>query len=164
MQHNQQAGARPTGTFMLALVALVWVGMVLGVSGLATPIKFQAISLTLPVALDVGQTTFAAFNRLEWLLSFVLVLSVAISRPTLRSIAVYVTVGIVLIVLLQTLWLLPALDLRVQAVIAGEALPPSAFHNLYIVAEGLKLVGLITIGLGALLALWERREEPPTQL
>lgn len=147
----------PTGTFMLSLVALIWIGMILGVSGLATPIKFQAVSLTLPVALDVGQTTFSAFNKMEWLLSIVLVASLFISRLKPTSLPVLLTIGLVVIVLLQTFWLLPALDTRVNAVIAGEVLPPSQFHNLYVVAEGLKLLALIIIGVGALLALMRDR-------
>lgn len=56
---------------MIRLIAYVWLGLVLGVSFLATPIKFRAESLTLPVALDVGSTTFHAFGRLEWLLSII---------------------------------------------------------------------------------------------
>src|SRR5690554_3261397 len=149
--------ARPTrsstGTFMLTLIALVWLGMVLGVSGLATPIKFQAVSLTLPVALDVGQTTFAAFNKMEWLLAALLVLATVVSRLRPVSLPTLLTAGLVIIVLLQTFWLLPALDMRVSAVIAGEVLPPSGLHNLYVVAEGLKLLALIILGVGTLLKL-----------
>ena len=58
---------------MIRFIAYVWLGLVLGVSFLATPIKFRAKSLTRPVALDVGRTTFHAFGKLEWLLSVALV-------------------------------------------------------------------------------------------
>ena len=47
------------------VLALVWFGVLAGVSFLATPIKFMAPSLSLSVALDVGRQTFAALNPLE---------------------------------------------------------------------------------------------------
>lgn len=61
-------------------VALLWTGLLLGVSFLATPVKFMAPSLTLPVALDVGRQTFMALNWLELLLSALLVPLVLLSR------------------------------------------------------------------------------------
>src|SRR5699024_5442989 len=99
MNATQPAPAS-NGIFMLTLVALIWLGMLLGVSGLATPIKFQAVSLTLPVALDVGQTTFAAFNKMEWLLSVLLILAVMLSRLKPTSVPVLLTATAVVVVLL----------------------------------------------------------------
>ena len=94
-----------TGAMALAIVALIWTGMVIGVSGLATPVKFQAVSLSLPVALEVGQVTFSAFNRVEWLLALLLLLSGAMAgRP---RIGLWLPIGLVAgIVLAQTVWLL----------------------------------------------------------
>jgi hypothetical protein len=60
---------------LLALVvtlALFWLGLLAGVSFLATPVKFMAPSLSLPVALDVGRQTFSVFNPLELLLGGVI--------------------------------------------------------------------------------------------
>ncbi len=56
-------------SFSVFALALLWIGLLIGVSFLATPAKFLAASLTLPVALDVGRHTFAIFNRVEWLLA-----------------------------------------------------------------------------------------------
>ena len=156
--NNPRPSSVPPGAFMLTLVALIWLGMILGVSGLATPIKFQAVSLTLPVALDVGQTTFAAFNKLEWLMAALLIAAIVVSRLKPTSLPALLSAAAVIIVLLQTFWLLPALDARVSAVIAGDALPPSSFHMLYVVAEGLKLLALIVIGVGALLSTLEGQQ------
>lgn len=156
---DEQSVPVPTGALLLAVVALIWIGMILGISGLATPIKFQAASLTLPVALDVGQTTFAAFNKMEWLLAAVLAIAVLLCRPALLSLRLVLTVAAIITVLLQTFWLLPALDQRVAAVIAGEVLPPSGLHNLYVVAEGVKLLALIVLGVGALWTLMARADQ-----
>lgn len=158
MVNDAQSAPVPTGALMLAIVALIWIGMILGVSGLATPIKFQAASLTLAVALDVGQTTFAAFNKMEWLLSALLVVAILLSRLKPLSLPILLTVVAVVAVLLQSFWLLPALDVRVAAVIAGEVLPPSGLHNLYVVVEGVKLLALTLLGMGALWKLMARTD------
>ena len=53
------------------------------------------------------------------------------------------------IILTQAFWLVPALDLRVSAVQAGlSPLPQSNLHMTYIVAEVIKLLWLLIIGLG----------------
>lgn len=48
------------------IVALVWAGMVLGVSFLATAAKFLALLLLRPVALDVGRHTSACLAGSRW--------------------------------------------------------------------------------------------------
>ena len=60
---------------MIRPLALVWMGIVIGVSFLATPVKFTADSLTRPVALDVGRATFHALAYLEWVLAALLVIA-----------------------------------------------------------------------------------------
>src|SRR5690606_9509596 len=63
-------GARgDAAVVVLAVASLVWIGALLGVSFLATPVKFLAPSLTLPVALDVGRQTFHWLNRVEIVLA-----------------------------------------------------------------------------------------------
>lgn len=131
---------------MIRLIAYVWLGLVLGVSFLATPIKFQAESLTLPVALDVGQTTFHAFGKVEWALTALLAAAVALARPNLRP-ADWILAGLVVaIVAAQTMWLIPRLDVRVAAIMAGDTPPPSILHTVYAGAEGVKVVALVLIG------------------
>lgn len=133
------------GTLALAVVALVWAGMVIGVSGLATPVKFAAPSLTLPVALDVGRVTFQLFSRIEWGLVVALALLALATRAS-RGITLLTGLLAALLVL-QAGWLLPALDARVSAIIAGGT-PASSFHHAWFVAtEAVKLVALLAIGI-----------------
>ena len=47
-------------------ISFSWLGMVLGVSVLSTPIRFTATTITRPIALDVGRVTFAALNKAEF--------------------------------------------------------------------------------------------------
>ncbi len=120
--------------------------MVLGVSFLATPIKFRAASLTLPVALDVGRTTFHAFGRVEWALTIGLVALAVGARAQLQPFDWFLVGLVLVIVVAQAVWLIPQLDLRVAAVIAGEPLPPSPLHQIYAGAEVAKAMTLVTIG------------------
>lgn len=146
---GRRANARPGAALLLAIVALTWAGMVIGVSGLATPIKFHAPSITLPVALDVGRVTFHLFSRVEWGLTLLLVLAAAAARP--RGVwAIWVPAGLVaVLVFLQAVWLIPALDARIGAVIAGSALPPSSDHHIYVVTDAAKLIALMVVGIVA---------------
>ncbi|MDQ0333502.1 hypothetical protein QFZ88_005884 [Mesorhizobium sp. YL-MeA3-2017] len=134
---------RVINVFALAIVVL-WVGLLAGVSFLATPAKFLAPSLTLPVALDVGRHTFAIFNKTEWLLAVAALLVVLLSRPR-SGIANAGCALAALLVALETVWLLPVLDQRVGLIIAGQQLPASNLHNIYIGIEMAKLLGLIVI-------------------
>ncbi len=124
----------------LLAVVMLWIGTLLGVSFLATPAKFLAPSLTLPVALDVGRQTFAVFNKIEWVYIVVCALLAAVG-PRNRIAMVSLAVA-ALLTAVQAAWLLPALDERVGAIIAGGTPPASPLHHLYIVAEVAKLLVL----------------------
>jgi len=127
---------------------LVWAGLSIGVAFLATPAKFLAPSLSLPVALDVGRQTFNTYNCAELALLVALVVLAATSQAWRRWSLVLVVPGVVVIA--QALWLLPALDARTSAIIAGQGAPPrSSLHVLYIAAELFKLAWLLGFGLRA---------------
>ncbi len=140
------APAPPRALRLLAVSCLVWAGMVLGVSFVATPAKFLAPSLTLPVALDVGRHTFGVFRPLE-LAGFLLTLGLAWTgraglEPGLRA-------GLVAfwgVLVLEWLWLIPTLDARALRVVAGEQLPPTYHHVVYIGLDLVKLVLLLGLG------------------
>lgn len=131
---------------MIRFLAYTWFGLVLGVSFLATPIKFRAASLTLPVALDVGRTTFHAFGRVEWFLTAVLIVVVVRSRGDLQPVDWFLVALVVAVVAAQALWLIPRLDVRVATIIDGVTLPPSPLHTIYAGLEVAKALALVLIG------------------
>lgn len=133
----------------MALLALVmlWIGTLVGVSFLATPAKFLAPSLTLPVALDIGRQTFAVFNKIEWVYIAVCALLIAIEpRNRIGSAGL---IGVAVLSVLQMGWLLPELDVRVGTIIAGGRPPASPLHHVYIVAEVAKLIMLGVVAVTA---------------
>jgi Domain of unknown function (DUF4149) len=138
--------------YALGALAMLWAGVLTGVSFLAAPAKFDAPGLTLPVAMEVGRREFGALNLAELVLAVVTLALAAYARPE-RTIWLGLGVAAV-IVLLQWLWLLPVLDARAELIIQGETPEPAPWHALYIGAEVLKLLVLITTGW---LALWRPR-------
>ena len=128
-------------------IALVWAGMLVGVSFLATPVKFAAPGLTLPVALEVGHVTFHLFSRVEWVLGAALLLTALFGSSQLR---LGIAALLAIVLALQALWLLPVLDERVAAVVAGSPLPPTSHHTLYAAAEGAKTLLLAIVGFAIL--------------
>lgn len=145
----------------LAVTSLVWIGMLFGVSFLATPVKFLAPSLSLPVALDVGRQTFAWFSRIEVLLAVAAFASAAATEARARAVArirgaggapaprvsivLLLTVLLAAAVALQVLWLLPVLDARVEVILGGGTPPPSSLHTAYVGIEAVKLGMLIGV-------------------
>ena len=143
--------SRPVWLAAVAAISLIWLGMVIGVSFIATPVKFAAASLTRPVAFDVGGVTFALFSRIEWSMCLIFALLMLAGRPNIRRLSVLVV--IVAIVVLQGVWLLPELNIRAAAVMAGKPLPPSIHHGVFAAVEvtkALLLAGLAGANLWSL--------------
>lgn len=129
---------------LLSIWFWVWFGIVVGVSFMATPVKFQATQLDLPVALEVGKVTFQLLAKSERILALGLVAAL-IFKPKPIIIALVATMATILLV--QQFWLMPALYERVDMVIAGQDLPKSSIHIIYIAVEVCKLIILAGLGL-----------------
>lgn len=129
---------------LIPAAALVWAGMLLGISFLEAWVKFQAPSITLEEGLDVGRHVFGALNLVE--IAWVLVVAglVAIVRPP-RGTVVALAIAVALVAL-QSAWLLPVLDDRIEQRLGGTVPESSLHHILYIVLEGVKLLALLTAG------------------
>jgi hypothetical protein len=54
-----------------------------------------------------------------------------------------------LLVIAETVWMLPLFDQRVSLISAGKTAPPANLHSLYIVMEFVKLFALVVIAFGA---------------
>ena len=129
-------------------IAVFWIGLITGISFIATPVKFFAASLTLPVALEIGRHTFGFLNKLEWFVLAALLFPIALLYQRL-AIIIAILIGAVLVA--ETFWLLPQLDKRVDLILAGQVVEPSSLHASYVAAEVLKCVLLLTLaGFGVL--------------
>ena len=129
----------------LALLAWVWAGLVLGVSFVATPVKFLAPSLSHADAMEVGRVTFAALQWIECVALAGMAVLVYLDRSRGRRLVLFGAVAAVMAC--QYLWVLPILDARVETIIRGQDLPPSFLHWVYTGVEGIKVGLLIAFGL-----------------
>lgn len=131
-----------------AWVCFTWFGMTAGVSLLATPVKFTAPTLARAVALDVGRVTFALLNKAE-LVALILLLIVV--RASGRALKWWGICGaLALIVLAQSIWLLPELTARAGMIVSGIEPPASHLHATYSILELSKLGLLLIAGFVAL--------------
>lgn len=127
-----------------AWVCFTWVGMTIGVSMLATPLKFTAETLTRPVALDVGRVTFLAFNKVELAALIILLIIVRVSGRSRELWAACSVLALILVA--QGAWLIPELAARTDIVLAGGELPPSRAHAIYSGLEIVKIGLLFALG------------------
>ena len=127
------------------VVPFVWLGLVAGLSFLEAPLKFTAPGITLELGLGIGRLVFFWLNKIELALAAVFFVSLFLAMP--KSVLVKASAAALLVILLlQTLWLLPALDARAVAVISGTTSPGSSAHIVYIVLEVVKIILLPVIG------------------
>lgn len=148
---STEATARLVG---VAFVATLWLGLLIGVSFLATPVKFLAPSLTLATALEVGRATFALLVHVEWGLAVLLALAAAWAGRwgAWRGLWACIVVAW-LILAAESLWLLPILDERAGRIIAAEAPGPSWHHRLYVALEAAKVLILLFVSCRSFLSL-----------
>ena len=133
-----------TARIAFLMLITVWAGVVIGVSLLATPVKFQAPSLTMPVALEIGRYTFRLLARVERCFLIAAIIAARIARP--QPVTVLALALVAVAVVLQRYWLLPALDHRVSQILAGGAVSFSTSHWVYAAMEIAKATLLITTG------------------
>lgn len=136
---------------VIAALACLWIGLILGVSFLATLAKFKAPTLTRPVALDVGRHTFMWLARAEWAVAACIALALLASGfPPLATVAF---AGLAIISAASAFWIAPQLYARADAIIAGHTPAPSSIHAAAVLVEVLKLVLLLVIAAASFRAL-----------
>jgi Kef-type K+ transport system membrane component KefB len=129
-------------------VCFIWFGITAGVSLLATPVRFTAPLITRPVALDIGRVVFSALNKTELIALIVLLIVVRVSG---RAREMWMQcLALALILLAQSVWLLPQLADRSLQIIAGIEPPASLVHATYSSLELLKLLLLLFLGFRSL--------------
>ena len=127
------------------VIAFIWFGFVTAISFMEAPVKFTAPSLTLAVGLDVGRHVFSALNKIEWVFLLITAAAIILNRSNRN---VYIVASLILIILLlQTFWLLPALEKRILIYIEGSVPPESFLHFYYVGFEIIKVILIFIIGM-----------------
>lgn len=136
-----------SSTFMSIPVVFLWIGFVGAISFMEAWLKFRAPGVTLPIGLGIGKLVFNALNKLEWVFALLIMLSIILHSGTINSrIHLFYAIPL-LFLIIQTAWLLPALDARAEALINGEQVRPSKLHVYYVSAEAVKVISLFIYGI-----------------
>ena len=125
-------------------VVFVWLGMVLAISFLETPLKFRAPGVTVQIGLGIGRLVFRALNVVELVLATALVVALLVTAPpawVVAGVALAVTALVAQVVIVR-----PVLTRRSDRVLAGENPPRSRAHYWYVGLEVVKLVALPIAG------------------
>lgn len=134
--------------YPVAQVAVfLWLGFVLSISFMEAWLKFQAPGITVPLGLGIGQLVFGALNLMEWIFAATIGINFLISKQKLFTKNELYYLLVLGLLLLQTLWLLPALDERAVAVINGQNPPGSNLHFFYVGFEIVKVIALFLFGI-----------------
>lgn len=132
----------------IALIAnFLWIGFVCAISFMEAWLKFRAPGITMPLGLGIGRLVFSALNKVEWVLAIAVFLNLILSKNTLLSTSNLFFLIPLLLLIIQTIWLLPALDARAEMHIQGQIPPSSNLHFYYVVMEVLKVVCLTIFGI-----------------
>ena len=132
----------------IALICtFLWVGFVCAISFMEAWLKFRAPGINLPLGLGIGRIVFSALNKVEWVFALVIIINILWNSPDILKWQNLSFVVPIVLLLIQTFWLLPALDARAELHIQGLLVPPSYLHFYYVGMEVIKVAGLTIFGL-----------------
>ena len=124
----------------------LWLGFVGAISFMEAWLKFRAPGVTLSLGLGIGRLVFDALNKVEWVLAFAVLANLIFAKArvfSLKNIFYFIPL---LLLIFQSIWVLPALDARAELVIQGQELASSYLHFYYVGMEIVKVVCLFIFG------------------
>lgn len=121
----------------------IWLGLISGISLIEAPLKFTAPGITIPLGLGIGRLVFTAMNWVEIAIAVILLWSVF--KSAVGAGYRQLTCAVTVVLIAKVAVIRPLLNKRTDAVLAGVDDGGSSLHLFYIAADGLLIVGLITM-------------------
>ena len=120
----------------------VWIGLIVGLSFIETPLKFLAPGITTPLGLGIGRLVFTSLSVAGWIILIILtVIGQVRPRESARGWLVIGALWVIMIV--ESFVIRPALAARSDVIIAGGDPGESWLHYGYIAAELLLVAALV---------------------
>ncbi len=129
------------------VITFLWIGFVCAISFMEAWLKFRAPGITLPLGLGIGRLVFDALNKVEWVFILAIVFQFLIAKAKFLSLKMIPFYLAAILVIIQSIWLLPALDTRAEMHIQGLAVLPSNLHFYYVGFEAIKTISLTIFGI-----------------
>ncbi len=129
------------------LSAFLWIGFVCAISFMEAWLKFRAPGITLPLGLGIGRIVFAVLNKIEWVFAIAILVNILFDKMEIGLATIIFLAIPILILVVQTFWILPALDERAGIYLSGEVPPPSSLHIYFVGLELIKVASVLIFGL-----------------
>ena len=132
---------------LLICITFTWIGFVCAISFMEAWLKFRAPGVTLPIGLGIGRLIFSTLNKVEWILAIAAIFLIIFGGDYGNKTTLWLLLPVVILII-QSVWWLPAMDSRAELYISGaEDIPPSNLHFYYVGGEVLKVISLIIFGI-----------------
>jgi len=128
-------------------IVFVWVGFICAISFMEAWLKFQAPGITTKLGLGIGQLVFGMLNKVEITSAVLISLSLIVSKSERKFKNSYYFYIALFLLIMESILLLPALDVRATLIIKGESITESKLHFYYVLFEVIKTVCLVMYGM-----------------
>ena len=132
---------------LVVISTFLWIGFVCAISLLEAWLKFSAPGVTIAIGLGIGRLVFNALNKAELVFCAAILFHFITARKDLLKVNSVFFLVPMLLLLAQTFWLLPALDVRAELYINQEKMSPSNLHLYYVAIEVIKVACLSLFGI-----------------
>ena len=132
---------------IMVMATFLWIGFVCAISFMEAWLKFTAPGVTISIGLNIGRLVFSALNKAEWVFALAIIVSYFPFKPSFFNLSTAFYLTAVTLLILQTLWVLPALDARAELYITAQNMAPSNLHWYYVAMEIIKVSVLAIFGL-----------------
>ena len=133
-------------TFVKSPIAVVtifiWIGFICSISFMESWLKFRAPGISIGLGLGIGRLVFNALNKVEWVLALTILISLFLTHQKIISLQQLLFFIPIMLLIIQTFWLLPVLDARAEMHIQNQIVPPSNLHFYFVGAELIKVISL----------------------
>ena len=131
----------------IALIfTFLWIGFICAISFMEAWLKFRAPGITVPLGLGIGRLVFNALNKVELVFALAVIINIFWNYSDIlkwKNLAFAIPLTLLLI---QSFWLLPALDARAELHIQEQFVPASNLHFYYVGMEVIKALCLAIFG------------------
>ncbi len=127
---------------IIVVSIFLWIGFVCAISFMEAWLKFRAPGISVGLGLGIGRLVFNALNKVEWILALVILVNLFLTQQKLISFQQFLLFAPFILLIIQTVWLLPALDARAELHIQNQEVPPSTLHFYYVGVEIIKVTSL----------------------
>ena len=139
-----------------SIVAIFWLGFFMAISFMEAPLKFTAPNLSMAEGLQVGKIVFGMLNYCEWAFLAAILICCFIKKPGKSEAYFIAAAGAILI--METGWLLPALNLDANRIINGQNVIGYDLHWCYVALEFVKIPVLLLLGVTGFESLIRRHD------